>query len=226
MILDTLFPLLESVSYGVCAVSMDQKILFWSRSAECILGFSSQKVLGRRCYDVMKGTKSGSLTPECVGGCAPMRYLRAGLIPSATRLQMLCSSGERKWVSVTTAVIPNVLKGAPLLVYFFEDDGEEDRLGTVDDSMRNVLAESGTDVMSDHPEALPAPGETSALSRRELQVLRLVALGWDTPRIAAELRISVYTVRNLRSKLHVSSKLDAVVKGIRLGILSVGRSPQ
>ncbi len=78
--------------------------------------------------------------------------------------------------------------------------------------------------------ALPAPGETSALSRRDLEVLSLVALDWETTRIADELAISRHTVRNhirnLRNKLNASNKLDAVVKGLRLGIISVEGSPQ
>ena len=75
-----------------------------------------------------------------------------------------------------------------------------------------------------------APSETSTLSQRELEVLRLMALGWDTPRIATRLAISRHTVRNhirnLRNKLGASTKLDAVLKGISLGILSVERSPE
>ena len=102
--------------------------------------------------------------------------------------------------------------------------------GSANDSIRNVLAQGGADVMLDHPEALPMPEEVSALTPRELEILRLVALGWETPRIAAQLGISLYTVlnhiRNLRYKLNVSTKLDAVVKGLRLGIISVGVSPQ
>ena len=96
MILATLFPLLQSVPYGVCAVSLDQKIVFWNLAAERILRLSSHEVLGRRCYDVLRGAKSGGLTPECAAGCSSMRYVRAGLIPPPTRVRMLCSSGERE----------------------------------------------------------------------------------------------------------------------------------
>ena len=58
-------------------------------------------------------------------------------------------------------------------------------------------------------------------------MLRLIALGWDTPKIAGELGISRHTVRNhirnLRQKLKANTKLDAVVTGIRLGILPISR---
>ena len=230
MILDNLFPLLQSVPYGACAVSLDQRILFWNRAAERILGHSSREVVGRRCYEVMGGAGSGGLTPECAAGCSSMRYVRAGLIPPSTQVRMLCSSGERKWVPVTTAVISGVLKGAPLLVYLFEEGGEVEGPATAHLSIRDAHERGNAGVTADHGEAHQAPRETSTLSRRELEVLRLVAMGWETPRIAAHLGISRHTVRNhirnLRNKLNAPNKLDAVLKGLRLGILSVEGSPR
>ena len=50
MILDILFPLLQSASFGVFAVSLDQRIVLWNRAAERILGYTSREVVGRRCY--------------------------------------------------------------------------------------------------------------------------------------------------------------------------------
>ena len=121
-------------------------------------------------------------------------------------------------------------EGGPLLLYFFEDGEETESSGSPNDSVRDAMAEGVTEVTSDHPEAHLTPGETSTLSRRELEVLRLVALGWETTRIAVQLGISPHTVRNhirnLRNKLKASTKLNAVLKGLRLGIISVGGSPQ
>ena len=227
MILDTLFSLLQSASFGACAVSLDQRILLWNRAAERILGHSSREIVGRRCYDVMVGR---GLTPECAVGCSSIRYVRSGLIPPQTRLLMLCSSGERKWVSVAPAVISGALEGAPLLLYLFEDDEEVGAEASTDDSVADAIAEGADGVPFDHPQVLPMPGEASPLSRRELEVLRLFALGWKTKRIAIQLGISPHTVRNhvrnLRNKLKASTKLDAVLKGLRLGIISVGDSLQ
>lgn len=62
-----------------------------------------------------------------------------------------------------------------------------------------------------------------ALSPRELQVLQALARGERLPVIAEVLRISPGTVqthvRNLRLKLGVSSQLEAVVEGYRLGLI-------
>lgn len=72
------------------------------------------------------------------------------------------------------------------------------------------------------PTPLPA-GEK--LSTRELQILKLAAQGMSNKAIAAELGFTLRTVkRNLDiifSKLHVSSRTEAVVTGLRAGFLSI-----
>ena len=64
------------------------------------------------------------------------------------------------------------------------------------------------------------------LTPRELEVLRLVALGWENEYIAAELEVTVNTVRshvaNLRRKLNAKSRFEAIMTATRLGILSLG----
>ena len=70
--------------------------------------------------------------------------------------------------------------------------------------------------------ARPRPREVN-LTERELEVLSYLALGWETKYIAEELGVSWYTARNhienLRKKLGASSRLEAVMVAMRLGIL-------
>jgi len=64
---------------------------------------------------------------------------------------------------------------------------------------------------------------TEHLTQRELEVLERLAQGADHHQIAREFRISPETVqthiRNLHAKLGVRSRLEAVVKAVRLGIV-------
>ena len=64
------------------------------------------------------------------------------------------------------------------------------------------------------------------LTAREREVLSYLALGWETRYIAEELGVSWYTARNhvenLRRKLGASSRLEAVMAAMRLGLLSSG----
>lgn len=65
------------------------------------------------------------------------------------------------------------------------------------------------------------------ISLREREVLELLADGADNRRIARELGIKPNTVqthiRNLMAKLNVQSRLEAVVKAIRLGLVDPPR---
>ena len=74
--------------------------------------------------------------------------------------------------------------------------------------------------LEDHPRA-PL---VQALSRREADVLRLVARGQTNQQIARSLLISVSTVKkhiqHIVSKLEVSDRTQAAVKAIELGLLS------
>lgn len=72
------------------------------------------------------------------------------------------------------------------------------------------------------PAPLPA-GEK--LSTRELQIIKLAARGMSNKEIAAELGLSLRTVKrhmdNIFSILHVSSRTEAVIAGLRNGFLSI-----
>ena len=71
-------------------------------------------------------------------------------------------------------------------------------------------------------------GRGQWLTTREIDVLRLLALGRTTPDIAAELFVSAHTVRNhissILSKLGAHSKLEAVAVAARDGVISLERT--
>ncbi|HYT30605.1 MAG TPA: response regulator transcription factor [Actinomycetota bacterium] len=74
---------------------------------------------------------------------------------------------------------------------------------------------------SEEPEQLPAP----RLTDREMQVLRLVAQGLANREIAKQLFISENTVknhiRNILEKLHLHSRMEAVVYAVREKLLEI-----
>ena len=222
MTAEALLTALVSAPFGAYAISVDQSIVFWNKSAERILGYSSQDVLGLRCFEVVSGIASKGITPECLGGCPSVRYLRSGLVPSPVRLSILCASGERKWVNVTPMVAAGAHNDGPLLLYLFDDPDVSAGAASGETVTKQWMSgEAG--LAADQPAAAGSHAPPLALSQREAQVLRLVALGRDTPRIAADLRISRHTVRNhirnLRQKLNASTKLEAVLTAMRTGIL-------
>lgn len=71
----------------------------------------------------------------------------------------------------------------------------------------------------------PEPGSVADLSRREVEVLQLVARGTSVEDIAAQLGLSHHTVRNhirnITGKLGVHSKLEAVARGLQSGLITI-----
>jgi LuxR family maltose regulon positive regulatory protein len=69
-----------------------------------------------------------------------------------------------------------------------------------------------------HRQSLPEP-----LTKREIQVLKLLSVGLSSPEIAAELYIAVSTVRthikNIYGKLDVHGRLQAVLRAEEVGLL-------
>ena len=75
------------------------------------------------------------------------------------------------------------------------------------------------------PPASSQPAE-SVLSKREEEVLQLIAEGASTTEVASQLYISVKTVKNhlasIYQKLDSRDRTQAVIAGVRLGIVKLG----
>lgn len=105
--------------------------------------------------------------------------------------------------------IRKVLEGEPTL---------NRRLAT--ELLKRLATEARDPSPQPKPADLPEP-----LTSRELEVLRLLALGRTNRRIAAELVISLGTVKNhvehIRAKLGVSDRTQAVVRALEYGIITL-----
>lgn len=220
---DEIYRLLATAECGAYVMSLDQKIMFWNRGAERILGFRSHEVLGRRCYDVVAGRPPGGFNPACLQGCPSIRALRAGIVPTQLTMQMLCASGERKTAFLTPMVVAGAANDAPLLVHLFDDRPQPETPRRIPEGLKTELRMKGADIISDRPIPTSPREGIKRLTGRELEVLRLVSLGRRVPQIAEDLGISPHTVRNhirnLRQRLEAKTKLDAVMIAMRLGIL-------
>ncbi len=103
---------------------------------------------------------------------------------------------------------------------------------SVRDVAEAICADTTDTMLVDGGALLPPPavheaegrgGSAAALTRRELQVLALLADGCSPPNIAATLVISIYTarghVKNVLRKLGAHSQLEAVATAGKLGLL-------
>lgn len=218
---EELFAVLDITGAAVFGVTMDQTIVYWNAGAAELLGYGRAAVIGRKCYELPAGLNSWGLTEDCSGGCGCLRSARQGMLPGVTTLVVRRGNGERKRYRVCPVVVGSVDELETVLFYCLEDVAStgleryrSSVLPTVVDGVVRV-------------ESLENTGERR-ITRRESEVLRLVAMGWGTERIAEEMGVTVNTVRNhtrnVREKLDAGSRLEAVMTAMRLGLLEMGPS--
>ena len=203
---------LMNAPYGVYAVDMNQNIVFWNHSAERILGYKRDEVIGRPCYQVCASVREGEAEAICLNGCPSIRLAREGITPPVVHVLMLSSSGERKPVTVTPIIIHQDESHREderiLLVHLFHERTEDDRAETLAQNFHSVFSTKGE--INDMPRE-----KYRTLTDRELEVLRLLAMALKPEEIAERLELSPHTIlnhiRNVRLKLNARNRLEAVV---------------
>ncbi len=183
-----------------------------------------------------------------VGGCLRSRseamHAITARAPDVVVLDLRLADGDD-----TTSFIPDILAEAPdakvLVVSAWGDDWSVSR--AVEAGCHGyLLKEQGLDELVDGIQAVargeatfapsvlsrvlkllrPGTVQAETLTARETEVLRRLADGLTTEQIAADLYVSVNTVRNhvnnIIRKLNVHSRLEAVSYAIRNGLIRVG----
>jgi PAS domain S-box-containing protein len=191
----------ERSSDGVYAVDYDQNVVFWNRTAERILGHRAADVLGRKCFDLIAG---GDFLghPFCGEDCDVIRCSRKGKAPPNYDVRTHTAAGEGLWLNMSIVVLRGRRQRSTLTVHLFRDVTAE-RRRTPLPALRDAI---------DHP-------ALARLTRRETEVLQLLAAGYDNENMAESLGVARSTLRNhiehLLAKLGVHSRLEAVVLAAR-----------
>jgi PAS domain S-box-containing protein len=90
--------ILDCVGLGVFAVDTDWRIIFFSREAERISGFTAQEAMGRLCRDVFGSDR-------CVKKCHLQQAMRSGRNVVKARVEIVNRNNRRVPLEVTAAVL-------------------------------------------------------------------------------------------------------------------------
>ena len=204
--------LLSDTADGVCGVGPDGRIVLWNRAAERILGHVARDVLGRPCCDVFVGRDVGG-NRLCYRGCHVLTLVGQGDVVQHFQMATRTKQGTPLWLDVSILVVPGSRRDLATTVHLFRDATVTHEVEAL---VRQRLAET----------ALPPVNGArngGGLTRRELEILRLLAGGASTRTMAARLRVSPATIRNhvqnMFGKLEVHSRLEAVACATRHGLL-------
>jgi PAS domain S-box-containing protein len=183
---------------GAFVIDAEGRIILWNRAAEKLLGYSAREVIGRPCCDIFMGRDDNG-NRLCYRGCHVTSLVRLGDPVHSFDMQSRTKAGQHIWINVSTLISPDG-HGGGLTTHLFRDVTETKELLRL---VQERLA------------GPPAPADGAAcLTRRELEVLRLMASGANTKVAAERLHVSRATVRNhvqnILGKLGVHSRLEAV----------------
>jgi PAS domain S-box-containing protein len=203
--------LLASTADGVCAVGVDGRIVFWNRSAERLLGYTAREVVGRPCCDVFVGRDPAG-NRLCYQGCHVQTLVKRGEPVEHFEMATRTKAGRPVWLDISILAVPGARRDATTTVHLFRDVTVTHEVETL---VRERLAQ-----LRPLPEEGPPPAD---LTRRELDILRLIASGAGTAVMADKLHVSRATVRNhvqhILAKLGVHSRLEAAAYATRRGLV-------
>lgn len=203
------------------ATDIGGHIVFWNRAAERLLGRPTNQVLGRRCYDVLRG-KDVFGNRFCQENCCVMSMSRREEPVQSFEITVGSVPQNEQALHVTVLKVPGERPELGTLVHIFHPIDREARLARALEQIGAQRPGNGhkswEPVTTHGPVALP---EAPPLTQREKEILRWVAAGLQNKEIAQKLGISLATVRNhihnILEKLDVHSKLEAVSLAFRQG---------
>ena len=208
MDLDTL---LTNTADEVCAIGDDGRIVFWNRAAERLLGYSAREVVGKPCCDVFVGRDPAG-NRLCYQGCHVQALVKRGEAVEHFAMATRTKAGRPVWFDISILAVPGTRRDATTTVHLFRDVTTAHEVEAL---VRERLAQTRPP---------PEDGEPpSDLTRRELEILRLITSGANTRAMADSIHVCPATVRNhvqhILGKLGVHSRLEAAAYATRRGLV-------
>ena len=195
---------IKSLGAAVWITTSDGNIGYLNERAEALLGLSADDCLGRPCYKVIAGTDASgraSCKPKCpvFGRAQDKREIEPA------RIRVRGPDGKGRWIEVLHITLSPPESTGVWLVHCALSADRAHR-------MEKYLARVAS--RTPHPEISRRTSKRLGLTRRESEILQLLAEDKSLHEIARETHVSYVTVRNhvqhILAKLGVHSIIEAV----------------
>jgi PAS domain S-box-containing protein len=185
---------------GAFAIGPAGSVVLWNRAAERILGWSAREVLGRPCCEVLVGSDVNG-NRLCYQGCHVMSLVEQGEAVQHFEMQTRAKTGKSVWLDISILEAPAANGGRSMTVHLFRDV-------TATKALLDLVGKKLGPLATSNGDGVPL------LTKRELEILQLMAVGANTKVLAERLHVSGATIRNhaqnIFAKLGVHSRLEAV----------------
>jgi PAS domain S-box-containing protein len=207
------------------ATDSDNKILHWNDAAIELFGFTAEEAVGRNFQRVIQARDVHGNRMSADHG-AFHEMIRIGEAPQSFEIAIITATGKMIRVAVSVVVVLGPQPADYALVYLMTPMHRRRR---ADEAIDRLLAQTNLPGIT-APGAPAATGadqrgtaKTPHLTRRQLEVLLLLAEGKRSGEIAEELNISVHTVRThiqgILRTLGAANRLEAVSRALHERII-------
>jgi two-component system, NarL family, response regulator LiaR len=210
--MDAMMAALDRAAEGAFLINSNQRIIYWNQAAQGLLGYTPAEVLGRSCFDIIRGRDDRDHV-WCRGNCAVTAKARMGQPVETFNTLATSKSGKLHWINISILALQTPEDDSPVILHLFRDASE---LKQREQFARQVLnlVENIQQIQPTGRAASRSSALADSLTTRELDVLRLLAQGQSTAQIALALSISKSTTRNhiqnIYQKLQVHTRAQAV----------------
>jgi PAS domain S-box-containing protein len=196
--------LLAGTADGGFAIDAAGRIVLWNRAAESMLGHTEREVVGRLCCDLLMGDDENG-NRLCCRGCHIKEIARTGTPVHSFDMRTRTKGGSPIWVNVSTLRVSSNGAGDRTVHLIRDVTATREILSLIRERLATPAAAA--------PSA-PDGNGNSTLTRREIEILHLIASGLNTKDTAERLHVSPATIRNhvqnILGKLGAHSRLEAV----------------
>jgi PAS domain S-box-containing protein len=220
--MESLFEALANAADGAFVIDENQRIVYWNQAAQEILGYTSEEVAGRACYEILEG-RGDTGQSICGYHCYVAAIAATGGPVTSYDTRVHTNSGESRWISVSILSFPASDNSNPLIVHLFRDATQKRQSEQFTRQVMEAAQQVRASSISLPPLPVPSNSPVQDLTDREREVLSLLAQGQSTGDIAQALSISHSTARNhiqnILHKLNVHSRLEAVAYAYEHGLV-------
>lgn len=194
--------LLAGTADGGIAIDAEGRIVLWNRAAESLLGHTEREVIGRRCCELLMGDDENG-NRLCGRGCHIMEIAKTRTPVHSFDMRTRTKSGSPIWVNVSTLRVSSNGAGERTVHLIRDVTATREMLGLIRERLATPAA----------PVPVTSNGNVP-LTRREIEILHIIASGLNTKDTAERLHVSPATIRNhvqnILGKLGAHSRLEAV----------------
>ena len=212
--------LVDSTSDSAFVVDSSGLIVAWNRAAEAMFEKPAADVIGKSCGQILQGANERG--PVCSRDCTIRQAVRSHHPIHNFDLQVKTAKGIQ-WCNVSVLVAEEMHPAGPYSIHIVRLVDTGKRLEILFRDFAKGQTQSAEGMEHTGLNSNRSPMLETDLTKRELEILRILAKGGTTSSIAAEFHISRTTVnnhvQNILRKLDVHTRLEAIRRAEYAGLI-------